>query len=285
MRTSHLVIILAMILALGAMSFLYLHDREKIKQQARTKAPVPTLSPEELRLKQLLKENEDLKDKQRIAQLEEEILSLKQKTAPSAPDLPPSLYTPQTPQESSELEALRAENERLKMQHKMALQESSIIESKNIENKQKEAERQTYITQARPVGKVFDVNTSHHFVIIAPIGQPNFKTKEGEKERLYICQNNEFVLALTVDSLDAQTGNYIAFISADTSLETLNKIKKDDTVILAWAEDTLPEKELPQLPVTHQTLDGSTVPHLPNAPSASAKEKDQAPPLPELSQP
>lgn len=289
MRTSHLAIVGTMILALSGMGFLYLHDRDKVQQYSQDTPSSTTHSKtnkQEEKLAQLILENETLKDKRRITELEQEIELLKRnQNSNTATTSSLNNYVPTTPQEISELEQLRAENERLKHQNKLASEESSIIVSKGLEIKEKDAQRTEYITQAKTLAKVEEINAAHYFIVINPIGQPNFSTKSDKKEKLYVRRKGELLLALTVDSLDANTGKYITSIDMNSTAAAIEKVQAGDEVILAWEGDSLPEESL-SLPIVNQLPDGTSVPMLPeDIKKSHNQETPEAPPLPEFSAP
>lgn len=256
MKTSQLVIVCVMILVLGAMGFVYLTDRETLSDYRHQKTTLSAESSEEANIKRLQKENEILRDKNRIVELEREVAALKQQLAsadllsPSgAQDAVPELpaFTTTGTGGSSALEAMKAENERLKLQNRLAVEESSIIAGKGVEEKEKALRLEQYVSSARAMAKVGEVNREHHFVVVTPIGQPNFSTKEGSKQALLVRRDNKPLLKLVIDSLDAQSGQYIAMIDPAATQADLSQVKQGDEIILA-PEEPAQEESVPSLP-------------------------------------
>lgn len=270
-----------MVVILAGMAVLYLRDKDQLegyKEQQSVLKGNGSLETE-VTLKQ--KENEVLKYKMRIAELEREVAQLKSKAvataAAGAPDLPIEFTTTGT-KGNKELEDLQVENTRLKDQNSLAYDENNIIMKAGIKQKEAEVRLAEHVKNARPMAKVGEVNIEHYIVVLEPIGQPNFNTKEGQKQKLLVRREGKVMLKMAVDSLDAQTGKYIAMAEPASSKADVEGIKQGDEVIMAPQEEEEAQQpaELeggaPALPVF---FDGQA------APSSGDKGGSSAPELPE----
>lgn len=296
MKTSQLAIVGIMIVILGGMVVLYLRDQDKLNAYQSgalvvQNGTVGISAENEIERKRV--ENEVLAYKVRIAELEREVAELKSSVAqaPAAggagtPELPVEFtLTGKADKNNVALTALQQENERLKQQNKLAMEESGLVVDAGIQKKEEEARLAEHIAGARAMGKVDSVDVGHYILIIAPIGQPNFNTREGEKQELIVRRDGKLLIKAVVDSLDAETGKYISYVEPVASKADVETVKKGDEIILAppalkkeSASEDFGGNDLPSLPavfdVPTSVEKGSAKPGKP------AKGNESAPELP-----
>lgn len=295
MKTSQLAIVGIMIIILGGMVVLYLRDQDKLNAYQSgalvvQNGTVGISAENEIERKRV--ENEVLSYKVRIAELEREVAELKSNAvlAPGAgdssgaPELPVEFtLTGKDDKNNAALTALQQENERLKQQNKLAMEESGLVVDAGIQKKEEEARLAEHIVGARAMGKVDSVDVGHYILIISPIGQPNFNTREGEKQELIVRREGKLLIKTVVDSLDAETGKYISYVEPTASKADVELVKKGDEIILAPASPkkaptgrAIGESELPSLPAVFDVPTSSG-----KSSGKSAKGNDSAPALPD----
>lgn len=295
MKTSQLAIVGIMIVILGGMVVLYLRDQDKLNAyQTGTlvvqNGTVGMSAENEIERKRI--ENEVLSYKVRIAELEREVAELKSNVALApasgagggAPELPVEFtLTGKADKNNAALAALQQENERLKLQNKLAMEESGLVVDAGIQKKEEEARLAEHIVGARAMGKVDSVDVGHYILIISPIGQPNFNTREGEKQELLVRRDGKLLIKTVVDSLDAETGKYISYVEPTASKADVELVKKGDEIILApdspkkeSAGRALGESELPSLPAVFDVPTSAG-----KSSGKPTKGNDSAPALPE----
>lgn len=266
MRTSHLVIIAVLILSLSAMGFVYIQDQQRLeafKQDNAEKLNTRSSGSLEEKLSQLSAKNEILRQKEIIEELNAEITNLKQQLADANIPSAPSSVSPSTSSSSpSQIESYRAEIERLKQQNKLAMEESGLIVSKVSTDKAEAIKTAQEVATQRPIAKIEEVAADHYFVVLNPIGQPNLTPVNGKKRNVWVRRGEDILLKLTVDSLDADSGKYIATIDSSASPADIGKITVGDEIIYALeAPEEEKPGELPAVPATF--LDNNAKPIAP----------------------
>lgn len=250
MRTSQLAIIAIMVIVLGALSFIYLSENREIKAnlgKERTALLVP--DDIEIRKQKLESQSQLAKAEKKIADLEKEISLLRiQLHEADSRNTREGSYTLTGEEGSSPLAAennrLKSEIDRLNQAMKMMNLEGSLIMKNDVDRKEEEIRMEQFLGSARTVAKVEGLNLDHNLVIIAPIGQPNFNTSKNAKDKLLIRRNGKLVARITVDSMDAESSNYITHLDADVTRAEAESIQKGDEIIfpLKSNADTLPEE-------------------------------------------
>lgn len=277
MKTSQVAIIAVMVLVLGAMCYIYLTEQEK---QVRVHQKLKTNDEDNNRFKSLETQmkTQQYTYEERISNLKIEIAQLKTQLD-AVQDLPEPAAAVS---DSAEVEALRAEVDRLKNQNQLLRLESGLLIKGDQEEKAEELLIAHEIAEARTVGKIHDISLTDHFVVIDPVGQPNFSTQPGKKEKLMVRRDGKLLVKLTVDYLEASTNQYVAQIDKDATTANLEALQKGDEIIFApkTSQNELPEdyKE-PVLPEVHMDFGAGGAPSPAPAPS---KDKIEAPELPDL---